>query len=223
MLTILTTVAALGFAARLANPPRMMAGTTAEAVAATSTVPAVAATVQFVVGDGTSPFGTTSPEPAPTWLTVATHLSTRLPGFDARLAASVLTEDELLASSAPRADLIVGLGLSARSARTLGLASQRASALICYDCAPETQTLSFVGAYTPSATGLDAAVQTAQAAVAPWAAVARGQRLSAQADLLLSRHSSEDLLYALFFILHECAPRRAAREAAPRAPAAVMP
>ena len=35
------------------------------------------------------------------------------------------------------------------------------------------------------------------------APVARGKRLHEQATLLLSRHSSEDLLYALFFILHE--------------------
>ena len=32
--------------------------------------------------------------------------------------------------------------------------------------------------------------------------MARGKRLSDQAELLLSRHSSEDLLYALFFVLH---------------------
>jgi hypothetical protein len=42
----------------------------------------------------------------------------------------------------------------------------------------------------------------ARTAAAPWSSLAQGQRLSAQVDLLFSRHSSEDLLYALFFVLH---------------------
>ena len=39
-------------------------------------------------------------------------------------------------------------------------------------------------------------------AVVAWSDAARGKRLHEQAQLLLSRYSSEDLLYAIFFVLH---------------------
>ena len=62
------------------------------------------------------------------------------------------------------------------------------------------RALQRVGAYEPEAGGL----QEALTSVAPWAGLARGKRISEQADLLLSRHSSEDLLYAVFFAIHGC-------------------
>ena len=47
------------------------------------------------------------------------------------------------------------------------------------------------------------ASQALQAELVPWGDVARGRRLSDQASMLLGRHSSEDLLYAIFFVLHQ--------------------
>ena len=166
------------------------------------------ASVVFVVPDAAtnkpSPFGATSPSPKPTWHAVASHLATRLPGFDDRIRSTVVTEHELAtASNSAAADVYIALGLSATSAPALTALSADASALVTYDCEDAVSSLTFVGEYSPSASGVDAALQTVQASAAPWAGVARGKRLAEQADLLLSRHSSEDLLYSIFFILHE--------------------
>ena len=50
---------------------------------------AEAATVHFIApAHVRSPFGATSPEPSPAWLTVGTHLSERLSYFDSRLAGT---------------------------------------------------------------------------------------------------------------------------------------
>lgn len=46
------------------------------------------------------------------------------------------------------------------------------------------------------------ALQSAQVSATPWLGAARGKRLSEQATLLLERNSSEDLIYAIFFVLH---------------------
>tara|TARA_B100000524_G_scaffold314016_2_gene191574 strand:- start:111 stop:671 length:561 start_codon:yes stop_codon:yes gene_type:complete len=56
--------------------------------------------------------------------------------------------------------------------------------------------------YTPHASGVGKLRQQLSTRFAPWAGAARGMRLHEQAQLLMSRHSSEDVLYALFFILH---------------------
>jgi len=171
--------------------------------ASTPSSTTAAASVLFVVpesAEAVSPFGATSPEPSPSWLTVATHLAGRIPGFDEKLQSSVVTEEQV--SKTESADVIVALGVGPRAAAALGELSDGASALLCYDCAEQVSDLAFVGPYKPAATGAASALQTAQASVAPWASVARGQRLADQAALLLSRHSSEDLLYAIFFVLH---------------------
>ena len=190
---MIASVLATGLALR-APPPRMAAGS---------------ASVVFVVPNqaatSASPFGATSPEPNPTWHAVGSHLSSRLSSFDKRVVGSVLSEDELIASgSTSSADIIIALGLSAAAAAPLSvLAGQESlAALVSYDCASEVGALTKVGAYTQNAQGVDAALQQVQTTVAPWAAVARGERLCEQASMLLSRHSSEDLLYSLFFMVH---------------------
>ena len=53
------------------------------------------ARVVFVVSNDRSPFGATSPQPSPTWSEVASHLADRLPGFDDRISAVVVSEEEL--------------------------------------------------------------------------------------------------------------------------------
>ena len=193
----LTSVLATGLSLRVPQP-RMASVRTA-------------ATVVFVVpgpGPGTrlSPFGATSPEPNPTWHAVGSHLASRLSSFDNRIAGSVLTEDELMASDGltKLADIIIALGISAEAAPALALLKRQVSlaALVSYDCDPEVKKLTEVGAYTQYPQGVEAALQLVQTKAAPWATVAQGQRLCDQAAMLLSRNSSEDLLYALFFMIH---------------------
>jgi len=170
---------------------------------------ATAASVLFIVdGNRPSPFGATSPEPSPAWRTVATHLAGRLPDFDARLSAGVLDVSELdgWTGASGRWDMLVALGVrSAAAAPAVATMSRMtdATALVCYDCDPAVAALQRVGDYHKSpGSGLAAMAQTARTATAPWSSLAQGQRLSAQVDLLFSRHSSEDLLYAIFFVLH---------------------
>jgi len=81
--------------------------------------------------------------------------------------------------------------------------STGAVASLCYDCCPEVASLQCVGGYTPGASSVEGALQSLQTMLTPWSGVAEGRRLSEQFDMLASRHSSEDLLYALFFVLHE--------------------
>ena len=76
------------------------------------------------------------------------------------------------------------------------------AALVTYDCASEVDALTKVGPYSQCVQGVDAALQKALTTVAPWSLMAQGQRLCEQAAMLLSRHSSEDLLYAVFFMIH---------------------
>ncbi len=196
----LTSVLATGLSLR-APPPRMASVGTAASVVFVVPGPSAAP------GTRLSPFGATSPEPNPTWHAVGSHLASRLSNFDNRLAGLVLTEDELMVSDGRtnRADIIIALGLSAEAAPRLALLARQVSmaALVSYDCAPEVEKLTRVGAYTPyPKDGLEAALQKVSTTVAPWATVGQGQRLCDQAAMLLSRNSSEDLLYALFFMIH---------------------
>ena len=163
-----------------------------------------AANVMFVVpesADKLSSFGATSPEPSPPWKKVAEHLASRLPGFDARIRSSVISEHELSVDALQKADVLVALGVGPSAAGTLRQAASPA-ALIAHGCAEQVADLQRVGGFQKNAEGLASAVQAAQASVAPWLDAARGKRLSEQADLLLSRDSSEDMLYAIFFVLH---------------------
>jgi hypothetical protein len=154
------------------------------------------AIVTFVVpsSDKASPFGATSPEPSPTWRAVAEQMVARLPGFDSRISSSVVLEDHLKDRAMDtKADIIVALGVSAGAAAALQARSP-SSALLAYDSAPEVQQLQKVGAFEVAEPSVEAVVG--------WSDVARGKRLHEQAQQLLSRHSSEDMLYAIFFILH---------------------
>ena len=154
------------------------------------------ATVTFVVpsSDKASPFGATSPEPSPTWRAVAEQMVARLPGFDSRISSSVVLEDHLKDRAMDtKADIIVALGVSAGAAAALQARSP-SSALLAYDSAPAVQQLQKVGAFEVAEPSVEAVVG--------WSDVARGKRLHEQAQQLLSRHSSEDMLYAIFFILH---------------------
>lgn len=156
----------------------------------------IKATVTFVVpsSDKASPFGATSPEPSPTWRAVAEQMVARLPGFDSRISSSIVLEDHLKDQAMDtKADVIVALGVSAGAAAALQ-AHSPSSALLAYDSAPEVQELQKVGAFMVAEPSVQALVG--------WSDAARGKRLHEQAQQLLSRHSSEDMLYAIFFILH---------------------
>ena len=167
---------------------------------------ATEATVCFIVPpSGASPFGSTSPQPFPEWREVAAHLGKRMPGFDQRLRSCVLLSDAL-PDGAPQgeADIFVALGVGDEAAPALAtlLAESDAKAVLCHDCGQSVQALQRVGAYRSAPVGLDAAAQGLAASLAPWGKAAQGRRLSEQAALLFSRNSSEDMLYALFFVLH---------------------
>merc|ERR1719247_1919244 len=75
------------------------------------------ASIVFVAEQARSPFGATSPQPAPLWSDVATHLAMRLPGFDERIRASVV------------AAVVVALGVSDEAEPSLraGLSEQAAA------------------------------------------------------------------------------------------------
>ena len=180
---------------------------------------AATAEVLFVVPEtGASPFGATSPEPAPQWLAVAKHLSDRVPGFDTqgRLHASVLTAEALPGAAQSSADLVVVLGVKdATVATQLRAVSSGAVALLTYDCAEALAALERIGDFSAAASGAEAVTQEAAVALTPWGGAAQGKRLSEQAAMLFSRHSSEDLLYALFFVL-QWAPRDTRTGDAPR-------
>ena len=149
-----------------------------------------------------SPFGATSPAPSPEWIDVAKHMSARIPGFDRRITSSVITDDLLPSASGDGYDVVLALGLSRDAASGIAKLAdnERTAGLLCHACDDAIASLQRVGPYRKGAQGDP--LQEAQASLAPWADVAQGRRLSEQADLLLSRHSSEDLLYALFFVLH---------------------
>ena len=146
-----------------------------------------------------SPFGATSPAPGPAWTEVASHLTARLPGFDERISASVVAENEI--SSLASADLVICLGVSSAAAPALRK-SIGSTALLTYGCEADVTALQQVGSYSVGAEGADAATQAVQATTMPWADVARGKRLVEQCTDLFSRNSSEDMLYAIFFVLH---------------------
>ena len=169
------------------------------------------AEVLFVVPEaGASPFGATSPEPAPQWLSVAQHLASRMPGFDTTgaLRASVLSAetvaDGATAFSALGAEtVVVVLGVrDAAVAKPLQALSAGTAALVTYDCADAVAELQRIGEFKSAAEGVEAASQAVAVQLMPWAGAAQGSRLAEQAALLFSRHSSEDLLYAVFFIVH---------------------
>ena len=162
-----------------------------------------AATVHFIApAHVNSPFGATSPDPSPAWLTVGTHLAERLSYYDARLTGTASADVD--AAAIASADLVVVLGMDDPSAArdleaALAAARGRARGCVCVECDRAFDDLEFVGPYTPSAAGPLAA---AKRAVVPWGEVARGSRIYDTASSLLRRWSSEDAFYAIFFILH---------------------
>ena len=157
--------------------------------------------IAFITTSVPSRFGATSPSPRPSWSTVAEHLSQRLPGFDSRITAEVIDASSAGAGSV-EADIAVVLGVSScHDTEAVDVESITSSCanLISFDCSEEILRLQRVGAFRRCDEG---ALQALRTQLIPWSDLARGKRLSDQADLLMSRYSSEDLLYALFFILH---------------------
>ena len=142
------------------------------------------AEVLFVVpqGDAPSPFGGTSPQPSPSWHVVAQHISERMPQFDDRITASVLTAESLESQGSPTsADLVIALGLTADAAVPLEVHVQNALVVLSHRCADEVTALQRVAAYKPAATGVEAAAQTLATRLIPWGAAAQGMRLADQA------------------------------------------
>eukprot|EP00966_Prymnesium_polylepis_P218634 5060304-Prymnesium_polylepis.1 len=129
-----------------------------------------------------------------------------MPGFDTTgaLRASVLSAETVAAgAAASKADVVVVLGVrDAAVAPPLQALTAGAVALVAYDCADAVAELQRIGEFKSAAEGVEAASQAAAVQLMPWAGAAQGSRLAEQAELLFSRHSSEDLLYAVFFIVH---------------------
>ena len=64
--------------------------------------------------------------------------------------------------------------------------------MLCHDCAPDAQARAHVDGVAAAGGGGPVA------RLLPWSRAARGARLARTAATLLARHSSEDLLFALF-------------------------
>ncbi len=151
-----------------------------------------------------SNLGITSPQPSPPWFSVAHHLAKRMPNFgDVHAAAYARPHDDGFAESLAQADVLLVLGLdSDDDTDALQAAISRATKLracIAHDCSAAVDALSFADCYQPSA---DTALAALWRAVAPWSGLARAERLHAQATSLVGRASTEDMLYALFFLVH---------------------
>lgn len=162
-----------------------------------------ASVVLLVPPDAASPFGATSPAPAPPWSTVASHLAGRLSAFDARLSGSAWTDasDPAFGAAAAAADVVLAIDVADAQAPALrdALAVSDARACVTVNCGPRLGELEFVGEYAPAREGpLGAAARR----LAPWGGAASGERLRDQAHMLVRRWSSEDLLYSLLFLLH---------------------
>ena len=100
----------------------------------------------------------------------------------------------------PKADIVVAVGLhtpgaaATLSSPAAGVSST--SAFLAADCSSEVMDLQFVGKFKPWG------IASALAAAAPWTESGQGKRLLRQAATLFQRNSSEDFMYALFFVLH---------------------
>mmetsp|Transcript_21246 Transcript_21246/g.54752 ORF Transcript_21246/g.54752 Transcript_21246/m.54752 type:complete len:558 (-) Transcript_21246:1748-3421(-) len=158
--------------------------------------------VLFVVptaDDALSEFGQTSPRPQPSWRVVAEHLAERIPNFDARLRARVAYDGDLV--NAPNADVVLALG-SIDAAGISGLLSRAdpPRALLCHGCANDVAALEFIDTYASRDEG--SLLSTFRRSLIPWGRHARAARLVEQVHGLLARASSEDYLYATFFVIH---------------------
>ena len=159
------------------------------------------ASVLFVVPSlpVASPFGATSPLPHPDWARVISHISERLSFFDRRIQARTILIDEV-GEPMPKADIVVAVGLyTPGAAATLSSPAagvRSTSAFLAADCSSEVMDLQFVGKFKPWG------IASALAAAAPWTESGQGKRLLRQAATLFQRNSSEDFMYALFFVLH---------------------
>jgi hypothetical protein len=141
----------------------------------------------------------------------------RMPNFDARLTGVAVWEADLCSgtsaaasasafSAVAGADVVLLLGCHhadtpqrlAAALRSGADAGAAPVAVLAHACAAGVGALQRVGRY--QLTGGNPLVRWWGQNV-PWSEAARGKRLLAQAALLLSRDSSEDLLYALFFVL----------------------
>uniref|UniRef100_A0A7S4B694 VDE lipocalin domain-containing protein n=1 Tax=Chrysotila carterae TaxID=13221 RepID=A0A7S4B694_CHRCT len=188
------------------------------ATADTNTAVPTTARIVFVASASPSAYGRTSPMPQPPWTEVAAHLASRLSNFDSRVLGVAFDEAEVggadgrctdaFMDAVRDADMVVALDVRSASAVSaidfaLQNAGSRVSAMVCSDCSEELSAMQFVGDYKVRAgSALEAAAMKLSMSLAPWGGVARGARLHAQAVSLLQRASSEDLVYACFFIIH---------------------
>ena len=168
-----------------------------------------------------SSFGDTSPQPHPSWLEVTEHMCERMPNFDSRLQGTTVLESNLdngnteALDTIASADTVLLLGchhsdtpqrLKDALARANGRSSSSSGsessgppvAVLAHASSDDVMGLQRVDNFKLS--GGNPLARVAGKRV-PWTRAARGKRLLNQASMLLDRNSSEDLLYALFFVL----------------------
>mmetsp|Transcript_22733 Transcript_22733/g.33570 ORF Transcript_22733/g.33570 Transcript_22733/m.33570 type:complete len:605 (+) Transcript_22733:83-1897(+) len=201
--------------------------TTTRRVRITTTCLSAAKTAQtiFVAGSAPTGYGRTSPEPNPSWSTVAQQLARRLPNFcntgadhDDNAAVSAVAikalelreQPQLLCNSANNAEdvdtVVVALGVSTpeeeqafASALEKGSNNNNIRAILADPtCGIATQQLCRAGSYQISSAGL----QNVVASLAPWSKLASGKRLLEKTRILLERKSSEDYIFAVLFCLN---------------------
>ena len=88
----------------------------------------------------------------------------------------------------------------------LSTSSSLPSSFLAADCSPALEALQFAGAYrSPGGGGLGGGgklLSEVAAVAAPWSGAGTGKRLLGTAGTLFGRASSEDFMYALFFVVH---------------------
>jgi len=173
-----------------------------------------AAKTVFVSGTAPSGYGMTSPEPNPTWSTVAQQLAKRLPNFcsdddESQITATAIDVKDLSGTDVLQdADVVVALGVSTPTeeetlTKALSSTENNIQAILTDPtCGSATQQLARAGAYQVSS-----GIHNLVASVAPWSSIASGRRLLEKTNVLLNRKSSEDYIFAVLFCLNAlCTP-----------------
>jgi len=174
--------------------------------------------VLLISGSAPSGYGATSPQPNPSWDTVAQQLARRLRNFAGVLkdGSDVIQSDSIgidMLRESPDwlavnvYDVVLVLGVCGEEEEWLTTALANASTnaspnsikalLTDPSCSPSLQSQQFAGSYFPGDPTQEYVIN-----LSPWTEIASAKRLLASTKTLLSRKSSEDYLFALLFALH---------------------
>lgn len=168
------------------------------------------ARVAFVAGDGKSGYGSTSPEPDPSWTVVAAQLARRISNFAGEtpdgndmIVAESFEASRLSPRDLENFDIAVAIGVSSPSDESslisaLDIASNSVIAVLADEtCGKQTLQRRRAGDFSVSSS-----LNRILANLAPWSRTATGMRLLDKTETLLARKSSEDYIFAVLFAIH---------------------